>query len=207
MGYTHYWELKVPNEKKFKKAVELFKKCWEVAPKKATFTKYSGKYPNYTTEEIESEIRLFGGDGTGEPVITDTRLLFNGEAELGGDHETFDIDLAQPKWDFCKTARKPYDLAVCLALLSFKKVFGKDFTYSSDGVTRESIKDPENIKYWKSINWTPKIEDEWLKAYEVFDKVTGLDKKEPKTKSSLESDEIYVCDGHGNLGVQKVDWR
>ena len=30
---------------------------------------------------------------------------------------------------------------------------------------------------------------------------------EPETKSSLESDEIYVCDSHGNLGVQKVDWR
>lgn len=30
---------------------------------------------------------------------------------------------------------------------------------------------------------------------------------EPETNSSLESDEIYVCDSHGNLGVQRVDWR
>ena len=34
-------------------------------------------------------------------------------------------------FDFCKTARKPYDVAVCLALLCFKKNFGNDFSYSN----------------------------------------------------------------------------
>ena len=45
---------------------------------------------------------------------------------------------------------------------------------------------------------------EWLekKEPEIYDAYY-----EPETKSSLESDEIYVCDSHGNLGVQKVDWR
>ena len=45
-------------------------------------------------------------------------------------------------------------------------------------------------------DWLEKKEPEIYDAY-----------YEPETKSSLESDEIYVCDSHGNLGVQRVDWR
>lgn len=43
-------------------------------------------------------------------------------------------------------------------------------------------------------DWLEENEDDIAEAY-----------TEPE--SSLESDEIYVCDSHGNLGVQKVDWR
>ena len=47
-------------------------------------------------------------------------------------------------------------------------------------------------------DWLEENEDDIAEAYE---------EPEPETKSDLESDEIYVCDSHGNLGVQKVDWR
>ena len=45
-------------------------------------------------------------------------------------------------------------------------------------------------------DWLEAMEDGIAEAY-----------TEPETNSSLESDEIYVCDSHGNLGVQRVDWR
>lgn len=65
-------------------------------------------------------------------------MWFNGDEKQGLDHETFAI-----KWyahqgkadDFCKTARKPYDLLVCFSLLAFKAAFHdyKVFHFSSDG--------------------------------------------------------------------------
>ena len=57
-------------------------------------------------------------------------------------HETFDI-----KWfpsggavkGFCKTARKPYDILVCVSLLAFNHAFDNPdvFTFSSDGDNEE----------------------------------------------------------------------
>lgn len=40
---------------------------------------------------------------------------------------------AKESFDFCKTARKPYDLAVCLVLLSMKRHAPKSVSLSSDG--------------------------------------------------------------------------
>ena len=186
MGYTHYWTLKksANDPVRFKEAVELFKELWAAAPKTFTGEGWDKKTESWKKKRFKKENLLKGGLGEGEPVITDTCIKFNGDAKYELDHETFCIDLADftdPEnnwsrrengdiWDFCKTARKPYDLAVCLALMAFKDVFGDDFEYSSDGVTREGIKDPESIKYWKSINWKPEIEYEWKRAYRVYDK-------------------------------------
>lgn len=154
MGYTHYWNLKERNPKKFKEAVELFKTCWN---------KVKEKYGNDTPE-------LYDGAGrTPSPIISDTCLCFNGKGELA--HETFRIEVGDSGFDFCKTARKPYDLAVCLVLLSFKEIFGEGFEYDTDGINRETIKNEENIKYWKSINYTPEINEEWEKAYEIWDTI------------------------------------
>lgn len=153
MSYTHYWKFKgncAPQDiengcKKFKDAVALFKDCLAECNGKT-------RYPNWGDNRFEKEVPmvLAGGNGLGEPIITDTDVIFNGEKKGNNCHETFAISIDMDGWDFCKTARKPYDTAVCLALLSFKKAFGEDFTYSSDG------DEPE---------W------EWAKA--VFRKVVG----------------------------------
>lgn len=157
MGYTHYWKLKERNPKKFKEAVELFKTCWD---------KVNSLYSSTGRDVPE----LYDGAGrTPSPIISDTCLCFNGKGELA--HETFGIEVGDSDSDFCKTAGKPYDLAVCLALLSFKEIFGEGFEYDTDGVNRETIKDEENIKYWKSINYTPEINEEWKRAYEIWDTI------------------------------------
>ena len=116
MGYTHYWEFKSnpkdikDGDKKFKKSVALLKKCLK-----------------------NISVELAGGNGTGKPVFTNTMVCFNGLDE--DSHETcyLALDNSDFEFDFCKTARKPYDVAVCLTLLCFKKFFGDDFKYSSDG--------------------------------------------------------------------------
>ena len=140
MGYTHYWNFKgkvapkdiKDGDKKFKKAVDLSKKCLETCNGKT-------RYPNWGDDRYTKEepMVLAGGNGLGKPTITDTLICFNGERKNDNWHETCYIDLNEPGWTFCKTARKPYDTAVCLALLSFKDAFGDDFEYSSDGGDEE----------------------------------------------------------------------
>jgi len=139
MGYTHYWNFKKnpkdckDGSKKFAKAVELLKKCLEKVPAEIEEETYDFK--NDTTKTVKVPFVLKGGNGQGEPVFTDVLVCFNGDASMDYDYETcyLALDNNDYEFDFCKTARKPYDVAVCLALLCFKKTFGDDFSYSSDG--------------------------------------------------------------------------
>ena len=152
MGYTHYWNFtEAPRtikngDKKFKKAVNRLKACISKIPSEIEVELYDWK--TNTTKQIKFPFKLRGGDGKGEPVFTDTLVCFNGDAEHGNDYETFGISFDDSEFDFCKTAREPYDVAVCLALLCFKSAFGNDFKYSSDG----------NID-----------DDGWKLAHKIFD--------------------------------------
>ena len=138
MGYTHYWNFrKNPKDckdgsKKFAKAVELLNKCLEKVPAELEVETYDEK--NNTTKTVKVPFVLKGGNGEGEPKFTNELVCFNGDASMDYDHETCYIALdTDNDFDCCKTARKPYDVAVCLTLLCFKKTFGEDFSYSSDG--------------------------------------------------------------------------
>jgi hypothetical protein len=139
MGYTHYWNFKKnpkdvkDGSKKFAKAVELLKKCLAKVPAEIEVETYD--WQNGTTNKVKVPFVLKGGNGEGEPKFTDELVCFNGDASMDYDHETcyLALDNDDYEFDFCKTARKPYDVAVCLTLLCFKKTFGDDFSYSSDG--------------------------------------------------------------------------
>ena len=141
MGYTHYWKFRQnpknikDGNKKFAKAVELLKKC--IAKVELELEDNDCKIP----------FVLKGGNGKGEPIFTNGLVCFNGDASLGYDHETFYLALNNDNYefDFCKTARKPYDVAVCLTLLCFKKTFGEDFSYSSDSKDADGWKMANNI--------------------------------------------------------------
>ena len=151
MGYTHYWNFrKNPKDckdgsKKFAKAVELLNKCLAKVPAELEVETYDWK--NHTTKTVKVPFVLKGGNGEGEPKFTDELVCFNGDASMDYDHETCYIDLNDDnEFDYCKTARKPYDVAVCLALLCFNRAFGKDFSYSSDGdIDDEGWKMAHNI--------------------------------------------------------------
>jgi hypothetical protein len=87
------------------------------------------------------------GDPGTSPEITDEKIWFNG---VGGDsHETFCLNRVRPPkeewedrrgWAFCKTACKPYDLAVTAALCYLATVPGPaSHTVSSDGKGRDFL--------------------------------------------------------------------
>lgn len=109
MGYTHYWEMSRDiSERNFKKltndmkAIEAFIKNDEVC--------------------ISDEITLHHPNGENEGVLYYSNTFgFNGNGLLGDDHESMHIDLGENNsFTFCKTARKPYDFAVQLILISLK---------------------------------------------------------------------------------------
>ena len=125
MGYTNYWENlgHKDDATNFLKVVEEAKKLYDNLPE---HSESAGGYHS------ADPLKLCGWDGTGEPVFTETEISFNGDATLGLDHESFRVTPNTSKFDFCKTARKPYDLMVCAVLISMKKHL-VTFSYSSDG--------------------------------------------------------------------------
>ncbi len=97
------------------------------------------------------------------PVIDSERIQFNGYGEDG--HETFIINRVLPElqswmngehFDFCKTAQKDYDKAVCLVLLSIDHYCPGVMRITSDG------------------NW----EDDWDSACVAF-KTIFFEKRKP----------------------------
>jgi hypothetical protein len=101
-------------------------------------------------------------DVTKPPEVSPDLIRFNGWKDEG--HETFLVTREMPEipgydpgakesFDFCKTARKPYDLAVCLALLSMKRHAPKSVKVSSDG------------------DW----DGEWTEARNVYRRLFGVE--------------------------------
>ena len=162
MGYTHYFAFV---NKEGKKDTKINKSKFAAA---SAIVKELAK----TAEGMK--IKLAGPDGKGKPIFTRKEIAFNGVGDEMCESFYMDADgrfmeeyvYGTP---FCKTCREPYDLLVCLTLLAFKHVFKDRFDYSSDGTTREDMTDPESIAYWKSINWTPKIDDDWQTAYDIWE--------------------------------------
>lgn len=65
-----------------------------------------------------------------ESFSTTRGLMFNGRGDDA--HETFIFEGSEC-WDFCKTARKPYDAAVVATLIAIKVAMGGAVRISSDG--------------------------------------------------------------------------
>lgn len=142
------WE-KIPSNESYIKRIAKHIKAFKAIAKdieKALANlpeRYSATGGGYLKDE---PLLIRGGDGKGEPHITDTIIRFNGDESTGMDHETFILELFDMSFNydqeqmskdgvfsFCKTARKPYDLLVCISLMVAKHHLGKDFKISSDG--------------------------------------------------------------------------
>jgi hypothetical protein len=133
MGYTNYW-YKLP---------EISQKVWD------EFIDDFGKIVPLFVRYLESNTT----DGQ-QLVFDNNEIRFNGIGENA--HETFSMErkvdtngrftqYLNPEsavnaeeapahvFDFCKTARKPYDIAVVCALIIAKHHFKDDIKVSSDG--------------------------------------------------------------------------
>lgn len=134
MGYTHYWDFSIAPKfihnglAMFKQAVEATKSC---------------------ISSLKEPVKLCDGMGRGNPIFGDTKIVFNGDESKKEDYEGFLIDTEKNCDGFCKTQKQPYDIAVCIALRCFKKVFGSDFNFRSDGVMS---KEPNWIKSLQIVN-------------------------------------------------------
>lgn len=110
MGYTHYWKTNGAMT-----ATE-----WEAitAAARKIVTKSTVALA-FEYDEPEKKI-----------VISKTAIRFNGIGDDG--HETFCIGPDGTDFEFCKTARKPYD-EVVVAILVACAVHASVFSWSSDG--------------------------------------------------------------------------
>ena len=125
MGYTHYWYI----------ADEIGQDSWD-----KFLVDFRTILPNFeSTLDIQGDQKL---------QHDKDMIYLNGIGELS--HETFCLERITETtahtqrdddngliFNFCKTARKPYDIAVCSALIIAKKHFGKSIMISSDGDNEE----------------------------------------------------------------------
>ena len=168
MGYTHNYRFnKNPQSiengaEKFANAVNAAKICIGRLPKRIYYTKtlYNESTKAFDIKK-KSSYRLYpmrGGNGYEEPVFKPDYICFNGDKEHKQGYEAFDIGFNNKFCTFCKTARQPYDVAVCIALLCFKHYFGDDFRITSDG---DMEKGEEGWKRAKKIT-DEYFAEEWI---------------------------------------------
>ena len=123
MGYTRYWNrTSQPITEDFCEAV---RKIIEDSKAKGIF--------------------IGNGWGEGEPIITLDTVSFNGDASKDLDHETcYFSNEDEVGFNFCKTARKPYDYTV-REVLKVAEQMGIITDVRSDGENEEIISDEEYL--------------------------------------------------------------
>jgi len=120
--YTHYWTPNKVTNAEWKPFLAEVKQLVKALP---AHSLSAGEY--YKDEPL----KICGWNGKGLPTFNNKKISFNGDASNDLDHETFSIEPEKNDWNFCKTARKPYDLLVCAVLLSAHNHL--NYEVSSDG--------------------------------------------------------------------------
>lgn len=114
MGYTHYFESKSGfSDARWNSFVEKVREIFD-------FCKSINISLAYEFDEF------------GNPPVCDSELVrFNGCGSDG--HETFYLKKTDRGFNFCKTARKDYDLAVCMVILAMHETDLEAYSLGTDG--------------------------------------------------------------------------
>ena len=156
MGYTHYLTFKKEVAKrKFSKASADVKKAFELI---------KAEFPN---------IAIKDGKGENEPQIDKDAIWFNGDASKNEDYERFFVEVGYKGLTFCKTARQPYDVYVCVACLILKEHFGDDVCMSSDGISRED--EDKGVDLDLLLGEKYRLDNDWQKPIEIYKKFKGIE--------------------------------
>lgn len=127
MGHTNYWKFSSAPKGEAKQVEETYqlaiRQCQRLiraynADLKAQDAKHPNRLSGYS---VHTKVGQYGG------------LEFNGVQDEG--HETFSMRehfSENEGFNFCKTNRKPYDVAVKACLLVFKKYLGDLIEISAD---------------------------------------------------------------------------
>lgn len=115
MGYTHYMEMdkkiSAANKKKIVADMKVLEKHFKA-----------------------NGLQLFDGIGEKKGVAYKKNYFtFNGDSSKGEAHESFYVEYGEDDYNFCKTARKPYDVAVTAAMVMIKTHLGDAVRISGDG--------------------------------------------------------------------------
>lgn len=122
MGYTRYWKR---TEKPMDTDFVNF--CFDVFD---------------TCKKLGITIR--NACGNDRPIVTEGKIAFNGDATRDDkdlSHDSFVLD-NRTRYEFCKTARKPYDYAV-RTILREALTRGYITDLRDDGINEEIISDDE----------------------------------------------------------------
>ena len=115
MGYTHYWD----HKHKF------------VPPAWETIMRDVATILNHVEKVDGVPLRDGCSIPDTQPEINENHIAFNG---AGNDaHETFRLNRKASGFNFCKTARKPYDLAATAVLAYVQSVYPDHISCSSNG--------------------------------------------------------------------------
>ena len=176
MGYTNYW-----------------------TPTNSFTKKQRMAMVDFTEKAIKlSGVKICGLDGTGKPELTGKRIGFNGCEADGHDHESF-ILLADNDWNFCKTARKPYDVVVKACLLYGEEIgIIRDWAFDGDKSESEYL---DGVKLYEAAMLAP-TKDKGELTQEDYDEM-----RERLTNHTVENMDDRTladiiaegCPGHNNM--------
>jgi hypothetical protein len=129
MGYTHYYKTKRDfTDDEWNELLRLMKMVFHAMPK---HSHSSGAYHS------EEPIIIRGGGGTGEMVLSEKEIRFNGDEASGMDHEAALMLREKTDFKFCKTDRKPYDYAVQALYRLALHILVEDIIIRSNGDLKE----------------------------------------------------------------------
>ena len=130
MGYTHYYSQKRDlTDKEWGELTAVTKVILSNLPEHSLSA--GGFY-----KDVPLVIK--GWDGTGDPEVGKDAISLNGDSDADMDHETFLLtrERSDDGFSFCKTNRKPYDLAVTAILLVLQEIAPDACEIGSDGDMR-----------------------------------------------------------------------
>jgi len=145
MGYTRYWKIKADLDPEkfitYSQTCKIVCQEWE----RIQIEYYLSE--GNSLELSQHKSKICDWDGRGEPQFCDTGISFNGcisdDDRLPDlSHETFSISLINREFNFCKTARKPYDSYVFICLFLAKQIFGEQIEVRWDGSNNEELVEP-----------------------------------------------------------------
>jgi hypothetical protein len=123
MGYTHYWKI-----------TERLDKDWD---KWTSFLPDAMKIISHASQKLDIALADALGETKGEATVSLSGVSLNGYGE--DSHESFVLTAEITKFDFCKTAQKPYDRVVVAILILATEYFGNDIEVTSDGHRAELL--------------------------------------------------------------------
>jgi len=118
MGYTHYFK----HEKVSKEVwADIVEDCFDACQ--------------------STEVSIIDDRDDSDPKFTKEHIWFNGINDDG--YETFVLEKnGSDGFAFCKTARKPYDLLVCICLAIYNHHSPTTIDLNSDGFNNDGTEEP-----------------------------------------------------------------